>query len=120
MAQGAIKLKSNKSDSKKARPAHKNKKQSQNQVTKGWKSYAAKGRKTAAAKHDTSTTKGINVKNEIAVAARAVGAGNTFYLRDIREAGKKQIGKQQREQRKKENNAKMSERLKVQLQGLKK
>ena len=115
MAQG-FKLKSNKPNSKKSRPTH----QKQKQLGKGRKAFAAKGRKRALAKQETQTTKAINRKNEVAVAARAVGAGNTFYLKDIKEAGKKEIGKQKSELRKRESKSvKMSERLKEQLDKLK-
>jgi len=118
MAQGGFKLNSNKSKSKKSKPIHK--KQKQKQLSKGRKSFAAKGRKATLAKQENQTTKAINIKNEVAVAARAVGAGNTFFLKDIKEAGKKEIGKQQTDLRKKESKSvKMSERLKGQLNKLK-
>ena len=118
MAQG-FKLKSNKKpNSKKSAPTHK--RQKQKQLSKGWKSFSAKGRKAALAKQESQTTKAINRKNETVVAARAVGAGNTFYLNDIKEAGKKEIGKQRAELRKRESKSvKMSERLKEQLNKLK-
>ncbi|KAL7554825.1 hypothetical protein ACHAWF_018465 [Thalassiosira exigua] len=117
MAQGGFKLKSNKLNSKKARSTHQ--KQKQKQLSKGWKAFAAKGRKVALAKQESQTTKAINRKNETAAAARAVGAGNTFYLNDIKEAGKKELGKQKAELRKRENKTvKMSERLKEQLDKL--
>jgi len=49
-----------------------------------------------------------------------VGAGNTFYLNDIKEAGKKEIGNRKAELRKRESKSvKMSERLKEQLNKLK-
>jgi hypothetical protein len=117
MAQGGFKLKSNKLNSKKARSTHQ--KQKQKQLSKGRKAFAAKGRKVALAKQESQTTKAINRKNETAAAARAVGAGNTFYLNDIKEAGKKELGKQKAELRKRENKTvKMSERLKEQLDKL--
>ncbi|KAL3758580.1 hypothetical protein ACHAWU_008334 [Discostella pseudostelligera] len=115
MAQGGFKLKSNKPDAKKSRPT-----QQKKQLSKGRKAFATKGRKAAVAKQEMQTSKAINRKNEIAVAARAVGAGNTFYLKDIKEAGKKELGKRKDELRKKEGkSAKMSERLKEQLNKLK-
>ena len=124
MAQGGFKLKSgSKPNSKKAsgRPTQaKQKQKNKKNVSKGWKTYAAKGRKAAQAKQETATSKAINAKNEIAVAARAVGAGNTFYLKDIKEAGKKEIGKNRKELLKRESKSvKMSERLQVQLNKLK-
>mmetsp|Transcript_14146 Transcript_14146/g.30253 ORF Transcript_14146/g.30253 Transcript_14146/m.30253 type:complete len:119 (-) Transcript_14146:322-678(-) len=118
MAQGGFKSNPNKPNSKKPRPAHKKKKQ--RQLSKGWKSFAAKGRKCAFAKQEAQTTKTINNRNEIAVAARAVGAGNTFALKDIKEAGKKEIGKQKDVLRKRESKSlKMSERLREQVEKLK-
>ncbi|KAL7461674.1 hypothetical protein ACHAXS_002085 [Conticribra weissflogii] len=114
MAQG-FKLKSNNKNPKKSKPTHQKK-----QVSKGRKSFAAKGKKAIAAREETQMTKDINRKNEAAVAARAVGAGNTFYLKDIKEAGKKEIGKKKENLRKKEcKSVKMSERLKEQLNKLK-
>ncbi len=54
------------------------------------------------------------------MAARAVGAGGTFYLKDIKEAGKKELGKNKDKLRKKEGKVgKMQERLKEQLNKLK-
>ena len=53
------------------------------------------------------------------MAARAVGSGNTFFLNDIKEAGKKEIGKKNAQLRKKESKSiKMSERLTQQLNKL--
>merc|ERR1711862_379788 len=99
---------------KKSRQTHKNKKQKQ--LSKGRKSFAAKGRKVTQAKQETQTTKAINSRNEVIVAARAVGAGNTFSIKDIKDSAKKEIGRQKSELRRKENKkAKMSERLKEQL-----
>lgn len=115
MAQGGFKLKSNRPDPKKSRPTHQKK-----QLSKGRKAFATKGRKAVMAKQEIQASKAINRKNEIAVAARAVGAGNTFYLKDIKEAGKKELGKKKVELHKKEGkSAKMSERLKEQLNKLK-
>ncbi|KAL7543802.1 hypothetical protein ACHAXR_013144 [Thalassiosira sp. AJA248-18] len=119
MAQGGSKMKSNGLNSKKSRPNHK-KLQKQKQLSKGRKAFAAKGRKIAQAKQADETTKTINRKNEIAVAARAVGAGNKFALKDLKEAGKKELGKQHSILTKRESKSvKMSERLQVQLNKLK-
>ena len=116
MAQGGFKLKSNKPNAKKAQQKQK---QKQKQLSKGRKAFAAKGRKAALAKQESQTTKAINRKNETAVAARAVGAGNTFYLKHIKEAGKSELGKKKAELRKRESKSvKMSERLKEQLDKL--
>lgn len=118
MAQGGFKLKSNKPHSKKSRPVHK--RQKQKQLSKGRKAFAAKGRKSALAKQEAATTKAINHKNEIAVAARAVGAGKTFALKDIKEAGKKELGKQKSALTKREKKqVKMSERLREKVNKLK-
>lgn len=116
MAQGGFKLKSSKPDPKKARATH----QKQQQLSKGRKAFATKGRKAILAKQEQQTSKAINRKNEMAVAARAVGAGNTFFLKDIKEAGKKEMGKRKDELKKRESkSAKMSDRLKEQLNKLK-
>ncbi|KAL9183748.1 hypothetical protein ACHAXT_004604 [Thalassiosira profunda] len=107
-----------KQTAKKARAAHQ-KKPKQKQLGKGRKAFAAKGRKASLAKEEAATSKAINRKNETAVAARAVGAGNTFFLKDIKEAGKKEIGKQKQQLHKRESKAaKMSERLQDQLKKL--
>jgi hypothetical protein len=114
MAQGGSKLKS-KPNTSKSKPTHQKK-----QLSKGRKAFAAKGRAATFAKQETQTSKAINKKNELAVAARAVGAGGTFYLKDIKEAGKKEIGKNKDKLRKKEGKVgKMQERLKEQLNKLK-
>mmetsp|Transcript_11926 Transcript_11926/g.29182 ORF Transcript_11926/g.29182 Transcript_11926/m.29182 type:complete len:118 (-) Transcript_11926:311-664(-) len=117
MAQGSFKSKSSKPNikAKKSKPT-----QRQKNISKGWKSYSAKGRKVTLAKQEAQTSKAINRKNEIEVAARAVGAGNTFYLKDIKDAGKKELAKQKTKLTNKERNAmKMHDRLKVQLDKLK-
>jgi len=119
MVQGGAKLKASKPNPKKNRPHHQNKKKQNKNISKGWKTYAAKGRKRAQASQETQTSKAINKKNEVIAAARAVGAGNTFSLKDIRETGKAEIKKQKDAQRKRESNSKMSERLQVQLDKLK-
>jgi hypothetical protein len=114
MAQGGFKLKS-KAPAKKSKAS-----QRQKQLPKGRKAYSAKGRKAAIAKQEAATSKAINRKNEVTVAARAVGAGNTFFLKDIKEAGKKEIGKKRVELRKRESKSvKMSERLTEKLNKLK-
>ena len=117
MAQG-FKLKSNnkKANVAKAKPSHQKKKD----LNKGWKSFAAKGRKGVAAKQESQTTKEINRRNESEVAARAVSSGGRFKLKDLEQAGKKELGKNNRELRRREGkSAKMSERLTEQLNKLK-
>ena len=101
------------------RPTQKTQKKKQKQVSKGWKTFAAKGRKASQAKQEISTSKAINRKNEIAVAARAVGSGAKFALKDLKEAGKKEVLKNKDALRKKEAKSKMSERMKEQLNKLK-
>lgn len=74
------------------------KKMQNRKLAKGRKSYAAKGRKAAAAKQEIATSKAINKKNEVTASARAVGAGNTFFLQELKEAGKKEIKRLNRNQ----------------------
>lgn len=116
MAQ-SFKLKS-KAPAKKSKA---NQKKPKNKLfSKGRKEFSAKGRKRALAKQDADTSKAINRKNEVTVAARAVGSGSRFFLNDIKEAGKKEIGKKNAELRKRESKSvKMSERLTQQLNKLK-
>ena len=117
MAQG-FKIKS-KAPAKKAKASQKQK-QKPKQLSKGRKAFSAKGRKVALAKQDAETSKAINRKNEVEVAARAMGSGDRFFLSDIKVAGKKEIGKNKRQLRKKESKSiKMSERLTQQLNKLK-
>lgn len=117
MAQGGSKLNPNKPNLKKSKPA---KKQRQQNLSKGRKAFAAKGRKVSLARQESETTKTINRRNEIAVAARALGAGNTFALKDLKEAGKKEIGKQKDVLNKRESKSvKMTERLREQVSKLK-
>ncbi|KAL7474111.1 hypothetical protein ACHAW6_000105 [Cyclotella cf. meneghiniana] len=114
MAQGGLKLKSNKSG-KKSNPSHQKK-----NLSKGHKAFAAKGRKATLAKQEAETSKAINRKNEATVAARAVGAGGKFFFTDIKDAGKKEIQKKNEALRKKESkSSKMSERLQEQIDKLK-
>ncbi|KAL3782122.1 hypothetical protein HJC23_005384 [Cyclotella cryptica] len=114
MAQGGLKLKSNKA-AKKSKPS-----QQKKSISKGRKAFAAKGRKATLAKQEAETSKAINRKNEATVAARAVGAGGKFYLTDIKEAGHNEIRKKNEALRKKESkSAKMSERLQEQINKLK-
>jgi hypothetical protein len=114
MAQGGLKLKSNKS-AKSSKPSHQKK-----SLSKGRKAFSAKGRKATLAKQEAETSKAINRKNEATVAARAVGAGGKFYLTDIKEAGQKEIQKKNEALRKKESkSSKMSERVQEQINKLK-
>lgn len=116
MAQGGFKLNPNKPNSKKSKPTH----QKQKQLSKGRKTFAAKGRKKTQARQDDDTTKAINRKNEITVAARVMSTGNKFAMKDLKDAGKKEIGKQNQTLRRKESKSlKMSGRLREQVEKLK-
>ena len=119
MAQGGSKLAKSAKPNPKRRATQQKQKKKQKQLSKGWKTFAAKGRKASQAKQEIQTSKAINRKNEIAVAARVVGAGNTFALKDLKEAGKKEVMKNKDVLRKRESKSKQSERLKVQLNKLK-
>lgn len=119
MAQGGFKSKKS-GNSKPGKRPNKKKQQKQKQLGKGRKSFAAKGRKATQAKDAIETTKAINSKNETIVAARAVGSGSRFYLNDIKDAGKKEIGRQRTNLKKKETKSmRMSERLQLKLDQLK-
>lgn len=92
----------------------------QSKISKGRRAHAAKGRKAVSAKEIMETTKAINAKNEALGAAKAVGAGNTFFLNEIKETGKKQLVKLHKEKTKHEHKEKkLSERLTTQLKKLK-
>jgi len=59
------------------------------------------------------------VKNETAVSARAVGAGDRFFLTDLTDKGKKKLNDMERERNKKEDRAtKLSDKLRDQLRKL--
>lgn len=92
------------------------KKQQSKQLSKGRKNFKPKGRKATHAKEDIVATKAINKKNEVAASAKAVGAGNTFFLQELKEAGTKEIQKQKRNQMRVEKKSHtLSSRLKDQL-----
>lgn len=92
------------------------KKQQSKQLKKGRKAFNAKGRKTALAKQELHTSKAINKKNEAMASARAVNAGNTFSLQDLKENGKKELARLKRNQTKSERKSNdLSSRLKDQL-----
>jgi hypothetical protein len=76
------------------------------------KNYAAKA-------DDIATTKAINRKNEVGVAAKAVAVGTQFFLTDIATKGKTEMNKKVSERNKKQGKATgASDRLKVQLRKL--
>jgi hypothetical protein len=67
---------------------------------------------------DLDTTRDINRKNEVLVAAKAVSVGTKFFLTDINAKGKTEVNKQLRQRSKKQVKTKLSNRLKDQLQKL--
>ena len=86
------------------------------QVTKGRKAFKAKGRKVEQTKQIQNATKAINKKNEAMISAKAVSAGNTFFLNDIKDKGKKEINRQTQNRIKKETGSnKLTSKLKKQL-----
>jgi uncharacterized protein involved in exopolysaccharide biosynthesis len=92
------------------------------------KTVQSKGRKQKKARHTAAVesakpieqmSKQINRKNEALVAAKAVGAGNRFFLSDIAEQGIKEHKDQIKSRNKKQDKAnKMSGRIKDQLEKL--
>ena len=100
---------------KKSNPAKK--RQVVKKVTKGRKNFEAKGRKIAMAKQNQATSKAISQKNEMLAASRALTAGNTFFLKDLKEKGKKELNRQGRNLQKKEHKRmNLSDKFKEQLQ----
>jgi hypothetical protein len=86
-------------------------------LSKGPKQIAAKGRKKQ--RQEEEITRSINRKNEAITSARALGAGNSFFLKDIKEAGKQELDKQVKRRNKKQANAqKLTDRLQEQLKKL--
>lgn len=114
MAQGSRKLVGK---PKKSVGAQRRKTVAKKKVGKGPKQFAAKGRKKL--NQEEEITKSINRKNEAIVSAKALGAGNTFFLKDIKEVGKKEMDKQVKQRNKKQANAqKLTDRLQDQLKKL--
>lgn len=113
MAQGSAKL----NKSKKSVGAQRRKTLAKKKLGKGPKQFAAKGKKRQQQEEDI--TRSINRKNEAIASARALGAGNTFFLKDIKEAGKKELDKQVKQRNQRQANAqKLTERLQGQLKKL--
>ena len=84
--------------------------------SKGRRTIQAKGRKLVESRGIQNATKAINKKNEILASAKAVAAGNTFFLNEIKEKGKKEINRSNQSKLKKETGSnKLSSRLKKQL-----
>ncbi len=110
MAQGLKKVAGKKKSSAAAKKIQSRK------LSKGRKTFRAKGRNAVIEKQETSTSKAINKKNEIRASARAVGAGNTFFLNELKESGKKEIQRLNRNQTRIEKKTNtLSARLKDQL-----
>jgi hypothetical protein len=83
---------------------------------KGRKEYTTKGRKGEHARDIKEATKAINKKNEALASAKAVGSGTSFFLNELKEAGKSELKKQHQQRNKKEANAhKLTDRIKDQL-----
>jgi hypothetical protein len=90
-----------------------------NATVKGKLKITRKGNNTNQhAKDDVDTTRTINKKNEVLVAAKAVSVGTKFFLNDIQAKGKTEVSKQLRQRSKKQVKTKLSNRLKDQLQKL--
>lgn len=85
--------------------------------TKGRKQKKARSAAVVeSAKTHEAVSKQINRKNEALVAAKAVSAGNKFYLTDISERGANEHKAQIKARNKKQDNAgKMTGRLKDQI-----
>ena len=88
--------------------------------SKGWMTHKAKGRKAGMARQEAETTRAINAKNEAIVSAKAVSAGNTFFLNDIKKTGREELAKndQAREKKETKKSNKLTNRLKDQLKKL--
>ena len=115
MAQGLGKL----GKAKKSKGAQKRKTVKSKHLSKGRKSFSAKGSKRIAVRDERETTKEINRKNESIIAAKAVSVGTRFFLSDVAERGTKEMKKQLKARNKKQEKAtKMSDRLKDQLNKL--
>jgi hypothetical protein len=92
------------------------KKQQKKQLVKGKRAFKAKGRKAEQIKQIADTSKTINKKNEVLISAKAISAGNTFFLNEIKDKGKKEIHRHNQSQMKKEKgSSKLTSRLKKQL-----
>jgi hypothetical protein len=64
---------------------------------------------------DLETTKTINKKNEVMVAAKAVSVGDRFFLSEMATKGKMEVKKQLKARNKRQGKVKLSNRLKDQL-----
>lgn len=118
MAQGSAKLtKKPKSGGAQKRKAVRGKK-TVHMGTRDFAPNAARG-KNAAAREDAATTKAINQKNEVAIAAKAVAVGTQFFLSDVASKGEKEMKKQLNDRNKKQSKGGgAANRLKAQLRKL--
>ncbi len=119
MAQGIGKL--SKSSKSKSGGATKKKVVRTKTVTKGRKDFKPKNI-NASVIDKLETTKAINRKNEIGVAAKAVSVGTKFFMQDVTQSGqqahKKQIQIRDKKQMKSSSMASTSNRLKEKLRKL--
>jgi hypothetical protein len=110
MAQGLKKVGNKKKSAASA------KRQQSKKLAKGRKTFKAKGKKAISERQEVITSKAINKKNEITASARAVNAGNTFFLNELKESGKREMQRLQRNQTRVEKKTNtLSARLKDQL-----
>ena len=116
MAQGLKKISSNGVKRSKMQKTTAVVQKKKKQLSKGRKTFTPKGRKSAQAKQILSTTKAINKKNEACISAKAVSAGNKFFLNEIRETAEKELREMNMSKTKEESKSnKLSSRLKDQL-----
>ncbi len=112
MAQGLKKAGNRK---KSAAATKKQQKKVNKKLSKGRLTFKTKGRKAAVANQKIETSKAINKKNEALASSRAVSAGHTFFLKEIKQTGEKEIAKNHRNQARNEKKNDLSSRLKSQL-----
>jgi hypothetical protein len=89
-------------------------------VTKGRKEYQTKHINNAVV-DSISTTKAINRKNELQVAAKAVSVGTQFFMSDIKNNGQKEYRQQLQKRDKKQiksSSAQQSQRVQEQIRKL--
>lgn len=114
MAQGL-----SKTGPKKKKSAASSHKRTVKKLAKGRKTFQAKGRKVSLSNQEAATSRAICKKNEKLISAKAVSAGNTFFLNDIKEAGKKEVKRLKRNQERGEMGGNdLGKRLKGQLRKL--
>mmetsp|Transcript_27648 Transcript_27648/g.32721 ORF Transcript_27648/g.32721 Transcript_27648/m.32721 type:complete len:122 (+) Transcript_27648:205-570(+) len=106
---------------KKNKSAASSAKLSKRKLAKGRMTFATKGRnKVALARQNVATSRAICKKNEKIISAKAITAGNTFFLNDIKEQGKKEKLRFKRNQTREEKKGvnDLGRRLKDQLKKL--